>query len=126
MELLQSLANGFSIALTPTNVFFAFVGVLAGQIIGVLPGIGSVVGVSLLLPLTFGMDPTSAIIMLAGIYYGSQYGGTITSVLINMPGKRRPSPPRSTATRWPGRAGPPKRWVSPPSARSSPAPSAWS
>jgi putative tricarboxylic transport membrane protein len=87
MDLLQNLANGFSVALTPTNIFFAFVGVLAGQIIGVLPGIGSVVGVSLLLPLTFGMDPTSAIIMLAGIYYGSQYGGTITSVLINMPGE---------------------------------------
>jgi putative tricarboxylic transport membrane protein len=87
MDLLQNLANGFSIALTPTNLFFAFVGVLAGQIIGILPGIGSVVGVSLLLPLTFGMDPTSAIIMLAGIYYGSQYGGTITSVLINMPGE---------------------------------------
>jgi putative tricarboxylic transport membrane protein len=87
MDLLQNLANGFSIALTPTNLFFAFVGVLAGQIIGVLPGIGSVVGVSLLLPLTFGMDPTSAVIMLAGIYYGSQYGGTITSVLINVPGE---------------------------------------
>ena len=87
MDLLQNLANGFSVALTPTNLFFAFVGVLAGQIIGALPGIGSVVGVSLLLPLTFGMDPTSAIIMLAGIYYGSQYGGTITSVLINMPGE---------------------------------------
>jgi putative tricarboxylic transport membrane protein len=87
MELLQNLAHGFSVALTPTNLFFAFVGVLAGQIIGALPGIGSVVGVSLLLPLTFGMDPTSAIIMLAGIYYGSQYGGTITSVLINMPGE---------------------------------------
>ena len=72
MDLLQNLALGFSVALTPTNIFFAFVGVLAGQIIGVLPGIGSVVGVSLLLPLTFGMDPTSAIIMLAGIYYGSQ------------------------------------------------------
>ena len=87
MDLLQNLANGFSVALTPTNLFFAFLGVLAGQIIGVLPGVGSVVGVSLLLPLTFGMDPTTAIIMLAGIYYGSQYGGTITSVLINMPGE---------------------------------------
>jgi putative tricarboxylic transport membrane protein len=87
MDLLQNLAHGFSVALTPTNLLFAFVGVLAGQIIGALPGIGSVVGVSLLLPLTFGMDPTSAIIMLAGIYYGSQYGGTITSVLINLPGE---------------------------------------
>lgn len=87
MDLLQNLADGFRVALTPTNLLFAFIGVMAGQIIGALPGIGSVVGVSLLLPLTFGMDPTSAIIMLAGIYYGSQYGGTITSVLINMPGE---------------------------------------
>ncbi|MGH2615439.1 MAG: tripartite tricarboxylate transporter permease, partial [Thermomicrobiales bacterium] len=87
IELLQNLGNGFSVALTPTNLLFALAGVLGGMIIGALPGIGTVVGVSLLLPLTFGMDPTSAIIMLAGIYYGAQYGGTLTSVLINMPGE---------------------------------------
>ena len=87
IDLLQNLALGFSVALTPTNLLFAAFGVVAGMIIGALPGIGTVVGVSLLLPLTFGMDPTSAIIMLAGIYYGAQYGGTITSVLINMPGE---------------------------------------
>jgi putative tricarboxylic transport membrane protein len=86
-DVLQNLAHGFSVALTPTNLMFAFAGVMAGMIIGALPGIGTVVGVSLLLPLTYGMDPTTAIIMLAGIYYGAQYGGTITSVLINMPGE---------------------------------------
>ncbi len=87
IDLFQNLGNGFSVALTPTNILFAFIGVMAGMIIGALPGIGTVVGVSLLLPLTFDMDPTSAIIMLAAIYYGAQYGGTITSVLINMPGE---------------------------------------
>lgn len=87
LELLQSLGDGFRIALTPTNLLFALAGVLAGMIIGALPGIGTVVGVSLLLPLTYGMDPTSAIIMLAAIYYGAQYGGTITSVLMNLPGE---------------------------------------
>jgi putative tricarboxylic transport membrane protein len=87
VELLQSLGDGFQIALTPTNLLFAFAGVMGGMIIGALPGIGTVVGVSLLLPLTYGMDPTSAIIMLAAIYYGAQYGGTITSVLMNLPGE---------------------------------------
>src|SRR5215211_793420 len=65
----------------------ALAGVLVGTLIGVLPGIGPTSGVALLLPLTFGMSPTSAIIMLTGIYYGSMYGGTITSVLINTPGE---------------------------------------
>ncbi len=87
IETLESLFRGFAVALTPTNLLFALIGVTAGQIIGALPGIGTVVGVSLLLPLTFNMDPTGAIIMLSGIYYGAQYGGTISSVLINMPGE---------------------------------------
>jgi len=83
----DNLLLGFSIALTPFNLFMAFAGVVVGTLIGALPGIGPVSGVALLLPLTFGMHPTSAIIMLAAIYYGSQYGGTITSVLINTPGE---------------------------------------
>ncbi|ACZ40405.1 MAG: tripartite tricarboxylate transporter permease [Sphaerobacter thermophilus] len=87
IDLLQNLLHGFAVALTPTNLLFALIGVFAGTVIGALPGIGTVVGVSLLLPLTFGMDPTSAIIMLAGIYYGAQYGGTISSVLANIPGE---------------------------------------
>jgi putative tricarboxylic transport membrane protein len=86
-EILGNLTLGFSIALSPFNLLMAAAGVTVGQLIGALPGIGPVSGVALLLPLTFGMPPTSGIIMLAGIYYGSQYGGTITSVLINTPGE---------------------------------------
>jgi putative tricarboxylic transport membrane protein len=87
MSLFDNLAAGFAIALTPANLLFAFVGAFLGTLVGALPGIGSTSGVALLLPLTFGMNPTSAIIMLCGIYYGSMYGGTITSVLINTPGE---------------------------------------
>jgi len=81
------LLLGFSLATTPVNLLFAFLGVLLGTIIGALPGIGPSAGVAVLLPVTFGMSPVSAMIMLAGIYYGAQYGGTITSVLINTPGE---------------------------------------
>ena len=78
---------GFSVALTPTNLLFAFAGSLFGTIVGILPGLGPAAGTALLIPLTFHLDPTGAIIMLAAIYYGSQYGGTITSVLMNVPGE---------------------------------------
>ncbi len=84
---LGNLLLGFSVALTPANLLFAFIGVLLGTIIGALPGIGPSAGVAVLLPVTFGMSPVSALIMLAGIYYGAMYGGTITSVLINTPGE---------------------------------------
>ena len=87
MDLINNILLGFSVALTPQNLFFAFVGALIGTVIGALPGIGPSAGVALLLPVTFGMNPASAIIMLAGIYYGAMYGGTITSVLINTPGE---------------------------------------
>jgi putative tricarboxylic transport membrane protein len=87
MGILDNLLFGFTIALTPFNVLMAVIGAFVGTLIGALPGIGPVSAVALLLPLTFGMSPTSAVIMLAGIYYGSQYGGTITSVLINTPGE---------------------------------------
>ena len=78
---------GFGVALSPVNLLFCFIGVLFGTIIGALPGIGPSAGVAILLPLTFGQNPITAIIMLAGIYYGAMYGGTITSVLINVPGE---------------------------------------
>jgi len=78
MDLLSNLSLGFSLALSLQNVFFCFVGAVLGTVIGVLPGIGPVVGISLLLPLTFGMKATSAVIMLAGIYYGAAYGGSTT------------------------------------------------
>jgi putative tricarboxylic transport membrane protein len=86
-EIVQSLALGFSVALTPTNLFYCLLGVAGGTLIGVLPGIGPVTTVAILLPLTFGMNATSALIMLAGIYYGSQYGGSTTAILINTPGE---------------------------------------
>jgi putative tricarboxylic transport membrane protein len=87
MDVWTHLWLGFSVALTPANLAFALTGAFLGTLIGALPGIGSTSGVALLLPLTFGMNPASAMIMLAGIYYGSMYGGTITSVLINTPGE---------------------------------------
>jgi putative tricarboxylic transport membrane protein len=83
----NSLMLGFSVALTPANLLFAFAGSLFGTIVGILPGLGPAAGTALLIPLTFRLDPTGAIIMLAAIYYGSQYGGTITSVLMNVPGE---------------------------------------
>ncbi|HWS51581.1 MAG TPA: tripartite tricarboxylate transporter permease [Microbacterium sp.] len=83
----DNLLLGFQTALTPENVLFCFLGVLLGTIIGLLPGLGSTTGVALLLPLTLAMEPVTALIMLAGIYYGAQYGGTITSVLISSPGE---------------------------------------
>jgi putative tricarboxylic transport membrane protein len=87
VDFLANLAMGFSVALTPFNLLMAFVGVIVGILIGALPGIGPPSGVALLLPLTFGMEPTSGIIMLAALYAGSMYGGTITAVMINTPGE---------------------------------------
>ncbi len=87
MEVLQQLGLGFSVALTPQNLAFAFVGAFVGTVIGVLPGIGPAAGIALLLPVTFGLPPVSSLIMLAGIYYGAMYGGTLSSVLINTPGE---------------------------------------
>ena len=87
MDCFSNLMLGFSVALTPFNLMMAVVGVLLGILIGALPGVGPPSGVALLLPLTFGMDPTSGIIMLAALYAGTMYGGTITAVLINTPGE---------------------------------------
>jgi putative tricarboxylic transport membrane protein len=87
MDFLSNLAMGFGVAFTPFNLLMALAGVLVGMLIGALPGVGPPSGVALLLPLTFGMDPTSGIIMLAALYAGTMYGGTITSVLINTPGE---------------------------------------
>lgn len=87
MENLQSLMAGFELALSWHNVLFMVVGVLLGIVVGVLPGLGGPNGVAILLPLTFGMDPTSAIILLSSIYWGALFGGAITSVLFNIPGE---------------------------------------
>jgi TctA family transporter len=87
MELLSNLALGFDVALTPINLAYCFIGVLLGTAIGVLPGLGPVATIAMLLPLTFSLPPVSALIMLAGIYYGAQYGGSTTAILINLPGE---------------------------------------
>jgi TctA family transporter len=86
MELLSNLAMGFGVALSLQNLFWCFVGVFLGTFIGVLPGIGSLATISMLLPITFHLPSTSAIIMLAGIYYGANYGGSTASILLNLPG----------------------------------------
>ena len=87
METLDSLLLGFSVALRPDVLWYAFLGCLVGTLVGMLPGIGPLAGISILLPLTFGLDATKAIVMLAGIYYGSQYGGSTTSILLRIPGE---------------------------------------
>lgn len=97
MEEINALLHGFSVALTPVNLVLMFVGVTLGIIIGVLPGLGGANGIAILLPLTFTMQPTSAIIMLSCIYWGALFGGAITSVLFNIPGE-----PWSVATTFDG------------------------
>jgi TctA family transporter len=87
MELLDHLWLGFSVALLPVNLLYALIGSLLGTLIGVLPGIGPVATIAMLLPTTYALQPVSALIMLAGIYYGAQYGGSTTSILLNMPGE---------------------------------------
>lgn len=82
-----NILAGFNIALSPINIFCCFMGVVIGTLVGVLPGIGPVGGIALLLPVTFGLEPVSGLIMLAGIYYGTMYGGSTTSILINVPGE---------------------------------------
>jgi putative tricarboxylic transport membrane protein len=86
-DLLGNLALGFSVALSLQNLAFCLIGALVGTLIGVLPGVGSVATLAMLLPITFGLPPVSALIMLAGIYYGAQYGGSTTSILVNIPGE---------------------------------------
>jgi putative tricarboxylic transport membrane protein len=87
MDALSDLLNGFATAFTPLNLAYACMGVILGTAIGVLPGIGPSMSVALLLPLTFGLDPTAAFILFAGIYYGSMFGGSTTSILLNTPGE---------------------------------------
>ena len=86
-DILSRLAEGFGEAFTVANLIFAFCGVLIGTLVGVLPGIGPVTAIALLIPLSFGLDPVSGLILLSGIYYGSMYGGSTTSILIRAPGE---------------------------------------
>ncbi len=87
MDIVSGMMHGFAVALEPLNLFWCFVGVLLGTVIGIMPGLGPPATIAMLLPLTFQMNPTSAIIMLAGIYYGAKYGGSTTSILLNVPGE---------------------------------------
>ncbi|WP_070965622.1 tripartite tricarboxylate transporter permease [Vibrio sonorensis] len=107
-EIFDNLTFGLSVAFTPTNVLFLLVGALVGMVVGLFPGFGPAAGIAILIPMTFGLNPTTAIIMLSGIYYGSMYGGTITSILINTPGES--ATVASTLDGYPmaqnGRAGP--------------------
>ena len=86
MELFHNLAIGFSVCANPIVILYCFIGVVSGVVIGALPGLGPSTGIAILLPLTYGMDPVAGIVMLAGIYYGAMYGGSITAILINTPG----------------------------------------
>ena len=86
-DLVSNLALGFGVAITPMNLLFCLVGALVGTLIGVLPGIGPLATISILLPITFRFEPVTALIMLAGIYYGAQYGSSTTAILVKLPGE---------------------------------------
>src|SRR5574342_981970 len=86
-ELLANLWMGFQVAANPYNILFCLLGALVGTLVGVLPGIGTVATIAMLLPITFGLPPVGALIMLAGIYCGAQYGGSTTAILVNIPGE---------------------------------------
>src|SRR6059036_2407632 len=87
MEIFNNLVMGFGVAVTPIHLLYALIGCLLGTLIGVLPGIGPVATIAMLLPITFNLPPTPALIMLAGIYYGASYGGSTTAILVNLPGE---------------------------------------
>ncbi|MGA8052026.1 MAG: tripartite tricarboxylate transporter permease [Burkholderiales bacterium] len=87
MDILHNLLLGFQVAVSPVNLLYCLIGVLLGTLIGVLPGVGPIATIAMLLPVTFNLNPVAALIMLAGIYYGAQYGGSTTSILVNMPGE---------------------------------------
>jgi len=87
MDVIHYLQQGFAVALAPSNLLYCLIGVLWGTVVGVLPGLGPLAGMALLLPLTYKLDPASAIIMLSGIFYGAMYGGSTTSILLRIPGE---------------------------------------
>lgn len=84
---LGDLGLGMTVAFTPQNIALCFIGCLIGMLVGVLPGVGPVATIAILLPVTLSLDPTGSLIMLAGIYYGAQYGGSTTAILVNIPGE---------------------------------------
>jgi putative tricarboxylic transport membrane protein len=86
-QIFNNLALGFGVAFTPIHLLYALIGVMLGTLIGVLPGVGPVATIAMLLPITFNLSPIAALIMLAGIYYGAQYGGSTSAILVNLPGE---------------------------------------
>jgi TctA family transporter len=114
METLNNLAFGLGVALSWQNLLYCFIGCFLGTLVGVLPGIGPVATVAMLLPFTFGLEPAPALIMLAGIYYGAQYGGSTTAILVNIPGETSSVVTTLDGTRWRGAAAPGRRSASPP------------
>jgi len=104
MDEINNLMQGFSVAMTLPNLVYMLVGITLGILIGVLPGLGGANGIAILLPLTFSMNPTSAIIMLSCIYWGALFGGAITSILFNIPGEPWSVARPLMATRWRNRA----------------------
>jgi putative tricarboxylic transport membrane protein len=138
MDILNGLMQGFAVALEPANLLWCLVGVVLGTVVGVMPGLGPPATIAMLLPLTFRMNPAGAMIMLAGIYYGAKYGGSTTSILLNVPGEsasvvtcldgyamaRKGWSPAAPARPGPARPAPAPRSASRRSRPSSPAPSA--
>src|ERR687896_595320 len=107
MDLFGNLGLGLETAIRPENLLFCFIGVVLGTAVGVLPGIGPTATIAMLLPITFNFEPVSALIMLAGIYYGAQYGGSTTAILINLPGESSAAgPDRRSPQRRSGRFSP--------------------
>jgi len=122
--LIPNLTLGFTVALSFQNLIYCFIGVLLGTLIGVLPGIGPVATIAMLLPITFNLPPTPALIMLAGIYYGASYGGSTTAILVNLPGESSSVVTCIDGYQMASRAAPDPLWRSRRSVRSSPEPSA--
>jgi putative tricarboxylic transport membrane protein len=125
MSFFDGLILGFQTSLSPWNVLFCLVGVSLGTAVGVLPGLGPTASIALLLPITYRLDVTASLIMLAGIYYGAMYGGSITSILFNIPGEAASIVTCIDGTKWPGKGEQEQPWESRPLVPLSQAPSPW-
>jgi putative tricarboxylic transport membrane protein len=122
VEIFSDLLMGLSIAITPTNLLFLVIGAMVGMVVGMFPGLGPSAGIAILLPITFGMDSITAVVMLAAIYYAGMYGATITSILLNVPGASAvvastfdgyPSPRKDAPDPRSSCRPPPRSWAAP-------------
>nr|WP_241496688.1 tripartite tricarboxylate transporter permease [Aeromonas caviae] len=121
--MLDGILQGLGTALLPVNLMMVVLGCFIGTFIGMLPGLGPVTAIALMIPITYGLDPSSGIILMAGVYYGAIFGGSTSSILINAPAAPPPWSPPSTAIPWPARDRRARRWPSPPTPPSPAAPS---